>query len=69
MYNAYLPKDAVAITPAPAERCLTIIATPGVVTMSRSITSSPLATSAAMAASRTQVPLGRLSRPKTTLSG
>jgi len=42
------------------------LATPGVVTMLRSTTSRPLATSAAMEASRTQVPLGRLSRPKTT---
>ena len=46
--------------------CLTIMATPGVVTMSRSITSMPVATSADAAASRTQNPLGRESRPKTT---
>src|SRR5688572_7533042 len=58
--------DAVATTPASAPVCLTIIATPGVVTTSRSITSTPLAPSAAAAASRTQKPLGRESRPNTT---
>ena len=46
--------------------CLTIIATPGVVTMSRSITSIPLADQRRRRASRTQDPLGRESRPKTT---
>ncbi len=58
--------DAVAMAPPSAERCLTIIATPGVLTMSRSMTSTPLAVSADTAASRTQKPLGRESRPKTT---
>src|SRR5688572_3966555 len=58
--------DAVAMRAASALRCLTIIATPGVVTTSRSITSIPLATRAETAASRTHGPLGRESRPKTT---
>jgi len=40
-----------------------------VVTISRSITSHPLATSAPMAASRTHGPLGRLSRAKITRIG
>lgn len=55
------------MTPASALRCLTIMATPGVETISRSITSMPEATRAATAASRTQAPLGRESRPKTIL--
>src|SRR5579872_5806632 len=42
------------------------MATPGVETIPRSTTSSPLATRAPTDASRTHVPLGRLSRPKTT---
>jgi hypothetical protein len=58
--------DAVAISAASAPSRLTIMATPGVVTMSRSITSIPLAASALTAASRTHGPLGRESRPKTT---
>src|SRR5580658_295688 len=57
------------MTPPSADKCCTIIATPGVVTMSRSITSMPEATSAPIAASRTQVPLGRLSRPNTIFNG
>src|SRR6185295_7563907 len=57
--------EAVAIIPPSADRCLIIMATPGVVTMSRSINSTPDATSAAAAASRTHQPLGRESRPKT----
>jgi hypothetical protein len=60
--------DAVATTAASAPRCFTIIAAPGVVTISRSITSTPLATNAPTAASRTHGPLGRLSRAKITLS-
>ena len=60
---------AVTTIPASAPRCRTIIATPGVVTTSRSTTSTPLAVSAATAASRTQGPLGRLSRPTTTVNG
>src|SRR5579862_3252502 len=61
--------EAVATMAASALRCLIIMAAPGVETISRSVTSTPLATSAATAESRTQGPERRLSRAKMTRRG